>query len=55
MDKKLREIANLRVDILWATSKEETWSRSTNSRQPFDANEMLYYFKIPEKKTTKYQ
>ena len=32
MDKKLREIANLRVDILWATSKEETWSRGTDSR-----------------------
>ena len=39
MDKKLRETSNLCVEIM--NSKDETWSRGTNSRLPFDVNVML--------------
>ena len=44
MDKKLRETTNLCVEIMNSKRqvlKEETWSRGTNSRLPFDVNVML--------------
>ena len=39
MDKKLRKTTNLCVEIM--NSKEETWSRDTNSRLPLCVNVML--------------
>ena len=42
MDKKLRATTNLGVERMNSTtSKEETWSRGTNSRLPFDVNVMF--------------
>ena len=43
MDKKLRETHYFRWrnDEQQTTSKDETWSRGTNSRLPFDVNVML--------------
>ena len=50
MDKKLRETANLRVEIMNSertTSKGETWSRGANSRLPSDVNMMLNLSNTP--------
>ena len=46
MDKKLLETTNLGEEIMNSKRqdlvlKEETWSRGTNSRLPFDVNVML--------------
>ena len=43
MDIKLRETTNLGVEIMnrKTASKEETWSRGTNSLLPFNVNLML--------------
>ena len=45
MDKKLHEATDAGVEIKYSrqltTSKQETWSRGTNSRLPFDVNVML--------------
>ena len=47
MDKKLLETTNLGEEIMNSQQqalKEETWSRGTNSRLPFDVNVMLNLF-----------
>ena len=42
MDKKLRETTHLGVEIMNSKRQvEESWSRGTNSRLPFDVNVML--------------
>ena len=45
MDKKLHETTDAGVEIKYSrqltTSKQETWSRGTNSRLPFDVNVMF--------------
>ena len=44
MDKKLRETTHLCVEVMNSKRqvlKEETWSRGTISRLPFDVNVML--------------
>ena len=45
MDEKLHETTDAGVEIKYSTqlttTKEETWSRVTNSRLPFDVNVML--------------
>ena len=45
MDKKLRETTNLcRNNEQQTASKEETWSRGTNSRLPSDVNVVINLF-----------